>query len=184
MCSSKARPARAASSPWTSGQYGILAFATHGLISGELNGLDEPALALTVPEQASAGDDGLLTASEVALLNLNADWVILSACNTASGDGRPGADGLSGLARAFFVAGSRALLVSNRPVFSDAAAEVTTRMIERLRSDPALRRSEALRLSMLNLLDDGSMPEHMAHPAAWAPFVVVGDGAALRARDP
>lgn len=165
-------------------QYGILAFATHGLISGELNGLDEPALALTVPEQASAGDDGLLTASEVALLNLNADWVILSACNTASGDGRPGADGLSGLARAFFVAGSRALLVSNWPVFSDAAAEVTTRMIERLRADPALRRSEALRLSMLDLLDDGSMPEHMAHPAAWAPFVVVGDGAALRAWDP
>jgi CHAT domain len=54
----------------------------------------------------------LLTASEVAQLKLNADWVVLSACNTAAGD-KPGAEALSGLARAFFYAGARALLVSH-----------------------------------------------------------------------
>ena len=76
----------------------ILAFATHGLVSGEMKGLAEPALVFTPPEVGTEEDDGLLTASEVAQLKLDADWVILSACNTASGDGKPGAEGLSGLA--------------------------------------------------------------------------------------
>jgi CHAT domain len=61
--------------------------------------LAEPSLALTLPKQPSELDDGLLTASEVAQLKLNADWVVLSACNTAAGD-KPGAEALSGLARA------------------------------------------------------------------------------------
>ena len=92
--------------------YRILQFATHGLVAGDLTGLDEPALVLTLPRVATEADDGLLTASEVATLQLNADWVVLSACNTASGD-KVGADALSGLARAFFYAGARALLVSH-----------------------------------------------------------------------
>jgi CHAT domain-containing protein len=99
----------------------VLAFATHGLLAGDLAGLSEPALVLTPPLHATGMDDGLLTASEVAQLKLNADWVILSACNTAAVDGTPGAQGLSGLAKAFFYAGSRALLVSHWPVASDAA---------------------------------------------------------------
>ena len=70
------------------------------------------SLVFTIPEHPSEDDDGLLTASEVAALKLNADWMVLSACNTAAGD-KPGADGLSGLARAFFYAGARALLVSH-----------------------------------------------------------------------
>src|SRR5258706_4717744 len=97
-------------------QYRIVYFATHGLLAGEvaefaqLNA--EPALVLTLPEKPTELDDGLLTASEVAQLKLNADWVVLSACNTAAG-GKPGAEALSGLARAFFYAGGRSLLVSN-----------------------------------------------------------------------
>ena len=88
----------------------IVHFATHGLIVGELKGLAEPALVLTPPaDDAQAGaleqDDGLLTASEVAALKLNADWVVLSACNTAAGDGN--AQALSGLARAYFYARAR-----------------------------------------------------------------------------
>ncbi len=55
----------------------------------------------------------MLTASEIATLDLDADWVILSACNTAAADGTPGAEGLSGMAKAFFYAGARALLVSH-----------------------------------------------------------------------
>src|SRR5262249_42365199 len=90
--------------------YRIVYFATHGLVAGEVKGLAEPALALTLPRDPSELDDGLLTASEVAQLKLNAEWVVLSACNTAAGD-KPGAEALSGLARAFFYAGARALLV-------------------------------------------------------------------------
>jgi CHAT domain-containing protein len=150
----------------------VLAFATHGLLAGDLAGLSEPALVLTPPLQATGMDDGLLTASEVAQLKLNADWVILSACNTAAVDGTPGAQGLSGLAKAFFYAGSRALLVSHWPVASDAAVALTTRMLALSRQ--GMTRAEAHRQAMMALVDTGS-PQN-AHPAMRAPFVVVGEG--------
>jgi len=152
----------------------VLAFATHGLLSGELQGLAEPALVLTPPETASIDDDGLLTASEVADLKLSADWVILSACNTAGGDGRPDAEGLSGLARAFLYAGARAILVSHWPVRDDAAARLTTDTLAAL-GKSKVRRSEALRLAMLGVMNDARDPS-LAHPSAWAPFVIVGEG--------
>src|SRR5262249_51179223 len=84
-------------------EYHVIHFATHGLVAGDLSGLAEPALVLTPPEVPTEADDGLLTASEVAALKLDADWVVLSACNTAAGSGE-GAEALSGLARAFFYA--------------------------------------------------------------------------------
>ncbi|MBL4918310.1 CHAT domain-containing protein [Szabonella alba] len=152
----------------------VLAFATHGLLSGEIRGLDEPALVLSPPDRPDAADDGLLTASEIADLNLDADWVILSACNTAGGES-PGAEGLSGLARAFLFAGARAVLVSHWPVRDDAAARLTTEAFARLASGRATGKAEALRQSMLALMEDDSDPT-LAHPAAWAPFILVGDG--------
>ena len=158
--------------------YKVLAFATHGLVAGELKGLSEPALVLTPPATATEQDDGLLTASEIATLNLDADWVILSACNTAAPDGTPGAEGLSGLAKAFFYAGSRALLVSHWPVVSDAAVRITTRMLTEAQK-PGIGRAEAHRRAMLALIDDKDRP-HYAHPMFWAPFVVVGEGGAAR----
>src|SRR3990172_3225130 len=97
-------------------------------MAGEFKGLAEPALVLTPPEKGSELDDGLLTAGEISQLKLNADWVILSACNTAAPDGTPGADGLSGLAKAFFYAGARSLLVSHWAVSSEATVALTTRM--------------------------------------------------------
>ena len=106
--------------------YGIVYFATHGLVAGDVKGLAEPSLALSIPKQPSELDDGLLTASEVAQLKLNADWVVLSACNTIAGD-KPGAEALSGLARSFFYAGARALLVSHWAVDSQAATRLTMR---------------------------------------------------------
>jgi CHAT domain-containing protein/Tfp pilus assembly protein PilF len=156
------------------GRYRVVHFATHGLIAGEVSKLAEPALALSVPAAPSDADDGLLTASEVTTLKLNAEWVILSACNTAAGD-RPGAEALSGLARAFFYAGTRALLVSHWPVVSSAAVKLTTKTFAQLRRAPALGRSEALRRAMLDIIDNGTDTE--AHPSYWAPFVVVGEGA-------
>lgn len=155
----------------------ILAFATHGLLAGELTANTEPALVLTPPAEASGVDDGLLTAGEIAQLDLNAEWVVLSACNTASGDGTPGAEGLSGLAKAFFYAGSRALLVSHWPVASDATVALTTRMIKYATDDPGAGRAAALRRAMLALMDENERA-YFAHPSFWAPFVVVGEGGA------
>lgn len=82
-------------------QYRVLAFATHGLVPGDLDGLTQPALALTAPEVAKVDGDGLLTMEEILALRLDADWVVLSACNTANGAGA-GAEAISGLGRAFF----------------------------------------------------------------------------------
>ena len=104
----------------------------------------EPALVLTPPDKpANADDDGLLMASEIAALKLNADWVVLSACNTAAGE-EIGAQALSGLARAFFYAGGRALLVSHWPVYSDAAVRLTTSAFAELERNPKAGRAEAL----------------------------------------
>lgn len=160
-------------------RYRILAFATHGLMAGEFKGLAEPALVLTPPETGSELDDGLLTASEISRLKLDADWVVLSACNTAAPDGTPGAEGLSGLARAFFYAGARSLLVSHWSVSSDAAVALTTRMFDE--SSKGASKAEALRRSMLSLMQTPGKP-HFAHPAFWAPFVVVGEGGVEMAR--
>lgn len=148
----------------------VIAFATHGLIADELPGLVEPALVLTPPDAAMEGDDGLLTASEIARdLDLDADWVILSACNTAAPDGA-GAESLSGLASAFFYAGARSLLVSHWVVDDAAARRITTGALAAMNEDPEAGRSEALRQSLLTLMEE----DQFAHPAMWAPFVLVG----------
>jgi CHAT domain-containing protein/Tfp pilus assembly protein PilF len=155
-------------------RYRIIAFATHGLLAGE-SGLAEPALVLTPSNREPEIDDGLLTATEIANLKLDADWVILSACNTAGPEGRPGAEGLSGLAKAFFYAGSRALMVSHWQVESDATVLLTTKAIQEFSKDPAIGRAEALRRAMQVLMKGESKSDY-AHPYFWAPFVIVGEG--------
>jgi CHAT domain-containing protein/Tfp pilus assembly protein PilF len=156
--------------------YRVVYFATHGLVAGDIKGVAEPSLALSIPAEPSALDDGLLTASEVAQLKLNADFVVLSACNTIAGD-RPGAEALSGLARSFFYAGARALLVTHWAVVSEAATRLTISTFDRLKADPKIGRAEALRQAMLAYLNDTSSPQN-AYPAFWGPFALIGEGAA------
>jgi len=153
--------------------YRIVHFATHGTLAGELQVGAEPGLILTPPDKGTAEDDGYLSASEIAGLKLDADWVILSACNTAGG-GAQGAEALSGLARAFFYAGARALLVSHWAVNSESTVKLITRALSTMASDKSVGRSEALRRSMLAMIEKGE--PHEAHPSHWAPFVVVGEG--------
>jgi CHAT domain-containing protein/tetratricopeptide (TPR) repeat protein len=157
--------------------YRIVHFATHGALAGEVSGSTEPGLLLTPPAKGSEADDGYLSASEIAGLRLDADWVVLSACNTASGEAE-GAQALSGLARSFFYAGARALLVSHWYVDSKATVALINNAFAELNKDPTIGRAEALNRSMLALIERGT--ERQAHPAAWAPFVLVGEGAAGR----
>lgn len=152
----------------------VIAFATHGLIPGELRGLDQPALALANPKLADdAKNDGLLTLDEVLGLRLNADWVVLSACNTGAADGSQG-EAVSGLGRGFFFAGARSLLVSNWAVETESARLLTTGVFRAQTAKPALTRAEALQQSMLDLMQQRTAG--YAHPAYWAPFSLVGDG--------
>ena len=157
--------------------YRIVYFATHALVAGEVEKFAkvkaEPALVLSIPRRPSDEDDGLLRASDVATLKMNADFVVLSACNTAAGD-KPGAEALSGLARAFFYAGTRSLIVSSWEVDSESTVALMIGLFGALKSNPHLSHAEALRLSMLGMLGKSSKPE-WAQPKFWAPFIVVGE---------
>jgi CHAT domain-containing protein/predicted negative regulator of RcsB-dependent stress response len=160
----------------------VIAFATHALVPGDLDGLNQPALALCSPEVTGEKEDGLLTLGEILKLKLNADWVVLSACNTGAADGA-GAEAVSGLGRAFFYAGSRALLVSMWPVETTSARQLTSKLFEYQKEDKTLSRAGALRQSILALIDSpgmkdaasGKIAASYAHPFFWAPFIIVGD---------
>ncbi|HEY5962820.1 MAG TPA: CHAT domain-containing protein [Xanthobacteraceae bacterium] len=163
-------------------RYKVIVFATHGLVPGELNGLTQPALALSAPDVSGSEGDGLLTMEEILALRLDADWVVLSACNTGSGAGA-GAEAASGLGRAFFYAGTRALLVTNWSVHSQSARDLTTDLFRRQNADQKLSRGEALRQAMTALMDgpgftgpDGKTVFAYAHPLFWAPYTIIGDG--------
>ena len=162
-------------------RYRVVAFSTHGLAAGELNGLTQPALALTAPKVAGVDGDGLLTMDKILSLKLDLDWTVLSACNTGTGIGAE-AEAASGLGRAFFYAGSRALLVTNWPVDSISARELVSDLFRRHTENSSLSRAEALRQTIVSMIDysgrvsDGKMLISYAHPLFWAPYSIMGDG--------
>jgi CHAT domain-containing protein len=166
----------------TLNEYSVIAFATHGLVAGDLDGLEQPALALTPPESPSREDDGLLEMSEVLGLKLNADWVILSACNTAASDGSLQSDGLTGLAQAFFYAGSRAMLVSLWPVESSSTQLLTTSIFNNQANLQRYQRAASLQVARKRLISGKGYEENgkelfsYAHPIFWAAFMMVGEG--------
>lgn len=151
----------------------VVAFATHGLLPGEFPGVDLPSLALANP---GGGQHGLLTLDDILSLKLDADWVVLSACNTAAAEGT-GAEAVSGLGRGFFYAGTRALLATHWPVESVSARLLVTQTFERQAKQPGTTRAQALQGSMLQLMNQQA-PEGFsyAHPLFWAPYALFGDG--------
>lgn len=156
---------------------GLVVFATHALVAGDLGGtLAEPAIVLTPEIAATAATpdrDGLLTASEVAQLDFRSSLVVLSACNTAAG--ASGGEGFSGLARAFFNASAGSLVATHFPLLDLAGSRLTTRMVELL---PAVRGDVpgAMRQAMQEYAADTAGDAaglSSAHPASWAAFVVM-----------
>ena len=160
------------------GAYRYLSFATHGLIRDDLQGLSEPALVLTPGSSTDVADDGLLTASEIADMSLQASFVALSACNTANFDFGAMTKDLPALASAFAVSGVPATLGTLWPVDSRTGEVVVSGLFGRLREGgvaPADALAEAQRAFLAS-------PPGRAylHPRFWAPFVVLGDGTGRR----
>ena len=150
----------------------FVVFSTHGLMAG--SAAAEPGLVMTPPDEATEADDGYLSASEAAQLRLDAEFVVLSACNTAASDGRPGGEGLSGLARAFFYAGARSVMVSHWEVSDAATTTLITSTFAELdgprAGDPGVR-ARALQAGMRAVRAE----RRWAHPAYWAAFTLVGE---------
>ena len=158
--------------------YRVLAFATHGILAGEVGGTAEPGLVLS-PESGGPGRDGYLSLSEIMALRLDADLVILSACNTGGADGRPRAEWMSGLARGFIAAGARQLLVTLWSIPSEPTVRLTTGMTAAYAEQPGLGWPRALQRSIVAMLDSPASPVE-AHPASWASFTVLGVDALRR----
>jgi len=157
--------------------YKVISFATHSLMGGESEITNEPALILKPGKTLYPYDDGILTSREISSLKLNANLVILSACNTFSSDGSLDGSKLSGLADSFFFAGAKSLAITQWPVYSKMAQIITVKMLEsNLRKSNGI--AESLRMTMLELINNP--PEGFnAHPKYWAPFIIVGNGQQL-----
>lgn len=147
----------------------ILIFATHGLVSGDFSWLRQPALVLTPFSREDYDNDGLLTCDEISNLKIDANLVILSACNTAADDGSENAVGLSGLAQSFFYAGAKNVLVSHWSVESNSVVLITQYLSEYHKKNPDDDYSESLRKAMLRVMND-----HYPSPSFWGPFVLSG----------
>lgn len=156
-------------------RYRVVYFATHGILPGELRCQSEPALALSPPATIATDrtSDGMLNASEIAGLRLDADLVVLSACNTGGGDSKKfGGDSLADLARAFFQAGARSMLVSHWQVESAVTADLMVRVFDHLSAQSGNRITEALRRAQLDLI----AAPMTSHPFFWAAFTLIGEG--------
>jgi CHAT domain-containing protein/tetratricopeptide (TPR) repeat protein len=146
----------------------VLHFATHGILNNATPMYSHLALA-----QGDKNEDGLLEAWELMQMDLRADLVVLSACETARGRFGAG-EGMIGLTWALFVAGAPSTVVSQWEVESASANELMLGFHRRLiaPSRKSLTKAEALRMAALKLMKNPST----SHPFYWAGFVLVGDG--------
>lgn len=151
----------------------VVEFATHGLLPGELPGMLRAGLALSYEGQGTP--DSVLTIDDIVGLRLNADWVILSACNTGLASGTAG-DSMSSLARGFFAAGTRTVLATQWAVESESAKELTVGLFKNLGADAAMSKADALAKTQREMIA-GKYGALYRHPYFWAPFFISGDAA-------
>jgi CHAT domain-containing protein/tetratricopeptide (TPR) repeat protein len=148
--------------------YRYLLFAAHAILPEETSNVTQPAIVLSHPEL-----EGYLTMADVFGLKMNADFVMLSACNTGRGEKIKG-EGVRGLTRAFMYAGTPAVSVSLWYVESISAKNLSVGLFEHLQQGKSL--AQALRQSKLDLIMADEEMDMYQHPYFWAPFVVFGDG--------
>lgn len=151
----------------------VLEFATHGLLPGEVPGMLKAGLAMAY-EGRGLGDS-VLTIDDIVGLRLNADWVVLSACNTGFASGAAG-DSMSALSRGFFAAGGRTVLATQWSVESQSAKQLTVGLFKALAADPAVSKAEAL-ASTERAMIAGTYGALYRHPYYWAPYFIAGDAA-------
>jgi CHAT domain-containing protein len=163
--------------------YRILHFAAHALLPTDLHCESEAAIVTSAPAGAKDASGALLTASQITGLDLDANLVILSACNSGGPGAGAAGESLSGLARAFFYAGARALLVTHWEVNDQTAAYLVAYMLGQAEKHPALGFAGALRAAQLAMLDSAGngSPIALAHPFYWAPLALIGDGSGRKA---
>ena len=157
--------------------YRVISFATHAIVAGEIEGVTEPALVLSPgQDEHNPQNDGLLTASEIANLTVDANLVILSACDTATSDGRISGRGLSGLANAFFFAGARSIAVTQWAVSSTVAQRLGAGLVSQAIASSTGGVAEGLREAMLDYIATAK-EDYLANPRFWGAFIIAGDGA-------
>ena len=149
--------------------YKVVSFASHALVVGEIDGLAEPSIVLSLPKKITDKNDGLLTASEIIELQINSDLVILSACNTASSDGNANSEALSGLANSFFYSGAKSLIVTHWSVISKTSVDLMINTFNFLKESNG-DMSQALMKSKIKMLNNPKT----SHPIYWAPYTLVG----------
>lgn len=156
----------------------ILHFATHALLPSELRCQAEAAIVASAPAGAPDAAGSLLTASAILELDLDAETVILSACNSGGPGGLTAGESLSGLARSFFYAGARSLLVTHWSVNDQIAAYLVADSLRRLAAEPNMGIAGAVRAAQLGMLEEAGkgLVADVAHPFYWAPFAVIGEG--------
>ena len=159
-------------------RYEVLHFATHGLLREEVKGIVEPALVLTPQSATSESNDGALTASEIANLNLGAKFAVLSACNSANFDLTVFASEVQGLTTSFALAGVPSTLATLWAVETEATRRLITNLFAHYYSNTSGAPAEALRQSTIDFLSSPPQPA-MAHPRFWGAFVIYGDGGGI-----
>jgi CHAT domain-containing protein len=158
--------------------YRILHFATHALLPAELRCQNQPAIVTSAPPKAPDASGALLPASDITGLDLDANLVILSACNSGGPGNSTSGDSLSGLARAFFFAGARSMLVTHWSINDQTSAFLVADTLRRLVAGDDRGSAGALRAAQLAIIDQAGkdLPANLAHPYFWAPFAVIGEG--------
>jgi CHAT domain-containing protein len=160
--------------------YRILHFATHALLPAELRCQNQPAIVTSAPAGARNASGALLTASDVTGLDLDANVVILSACNSGGPGNTTSGESLSGLARSFFFAGARSMLVTHWSINDQTSAFLIADTLRRLVSGEDGGLAGALRAAQLGIIERAGkdLPANLSHPFFWAPFALIGEGGA------
>jgi|GEM_PF-371516 len=147
-------------------KYKVLHFATHGFVNSEWPELS----GLLLAQDTTGGEDGILFSGEIYNLKINADLVVLSACETGLGKIQKG-EGIIGLTRALLYAGAKNIIVSLWQVTDQSTSDLMVSFYKnKLENKSSLSYSEALRQAKLKMIGE----EKYAHPLYWSPFILIG----------